>query len=175
VLHDAQAGQPCRSLHLLAQQREDLLWQDVGALLRHPRQMAYALERVHGGPWLPQEFQARKAAQHKERANLDSQVDRLTQADLAEIIPLEGYQRRRQTLEENIQAVETRSTLLETQGDCQAAVIGLMTSLAALTMDRLSVSSFRPPCCPPAACVPTSIATTIPCQRELKKRYPRGC
>jgi site-specific DNA recombinase len=75
--------------------------------------MAYALERVHAGRWLPQEFQGRKAAQRKERANLDTQGDRLTQAYLAEIIPLEDYQGRRQTLEENIQAVETQITLLE--------------------------------------------------------------
>jgi hypothetical protein len=50
---------------------------------------------------------------------------------LAEIIPLEDDQRRRQTLEENIQAVETQIALLETQRDCQAAVIGLITSIAA--------------------------------------------
>jgi site-specific DNA recombinase len=237
-LRDAQAGQPCRSRRFLAQQREDLLWQDVCALLRHPGQMAYALERVHAGRWLPQEFQARKAAQPKERVNPDTQGDQLTDAYLAEIIPLEDYQRRRQTLEENIQAVETQIALLETQGDCQAAVIGLMTSIAAfcqrvytrldratfaakrqliellkgrvivsdeavefryvmpthpasepvrffnyvktismmllrslterpsilalycLSMNRLSVSSFRPPCCPPAASVLTSIAAT---------------
>jgi hypothetical protein len=92
--------------------------------------MSSALERVRGGHRLPQEFQARKAAQRKERANLDAQVDRRTQAYLAEMIPLEDYQRRRQTLEENMQAVETQIALLENLGDCQAMVIRLMTSIA---------------------------------------------
>jgi hypothetical protein len=38
-------------------------------------------------------------------------------------------------------------------------------ALSSSSMSRLSVSSFRPPCCPPAACVPTSIAATVACQR----------
>jgi hypothetical protein len=46
------------------------------------------------------------------------------------MIPLGDYQRRRQTLQENMQAVETQIVLVENQGDCQAMVIRLMTSIA---------------------------------------------
>jgi site-specific DNA recombinase len=44
---------PCRSRHIPAQQLEDLVWHDLCALLKHPDQIAYALERAHGRHWLP--------------------------------------------------------------------------------------------------------------------------
>jgi site-specific DNA recombinase len=108
-----------------------LVWRDLWALLRHPEQIAYALERAHGGHWLPQELQARKEALRKGRATLETQVDRLTQAYLAEIIPLTEYERRRRTLEEKMQAVETQITQLEAQVDRQAEVAGLLISIEA--------------------------------------------
>jgi site-specific DNA recombinase len=131
VPRDAQPGQPCRSRHIPAQQLEDLVWHDRCALLRHPDQIAYALERAPGGYWLPQELQARQEALRKGRVTLETQVDRLTQAYLAEIIPLAEYQRRRWTLEEKIQALETQITQLEAQVDRQAEVAGLLISIEA--------------------------------------------
>jgi site-specific DNA recombinase len=127
----AQPGQPCRSRHIPAQQLEDLVWHDLCALLRHPEQIAYALERAHGGHWLPQELQARKEVLRKGQVTLETQIDRLTQAYLAEIIPLAEYQQRRRTLEEKIQAVSTQITQLEAQVDRQAAVAGLLIPIEA--------------------------------------------
>jgi hypothetical protein len=43
-----------------ADQLDALVWQDLCALLAHPAWIGYALERAHGGHWLPQELQARK-------------------------------------------------------------------------------------------------------------------
>jgi site-specific DNA recombinase len=126
-----QPGQPCRSRHIPAQQLEDLVWQDLCALLRHPEHMAYALARAYGRHWLPQELQARQEALRKGRVSLDTQIDRLTQAYLATIIPLEEYQRRRKSLEEQIQALEAQITQLEAQVDRQAEVAGLASSIAA--------------------------------------------
>ena len=125
----AQPGQPCRSRHIPAQQLEDLVWYDLCELLCHPEQIAYALERAHGGHWLPQELQARQEALRKGRVTLETQVDRLTQAYLAEIIPLAEYQRRRRALEEKIQALETQITQLEGHVDRQAKVAGLLSSI----------------------------------------------
>jgi site-specific DNA recombinase len=127
----AQPGQPCRSRHIPAQQLEDLVWQDLCALMRDPQHIAYALERAHGRHWLPQELQARQEVLRKGRGNLDTQVDRLTQAYLAEIIPLEEYQRRRRSLEEGIQALDTQMTQLEAQVDRHAEVTGLASSIDA--------------------------------------------
>jgi site-specific DNA recombinase len=100
------------------------VWQDLCALLKHPEHIAYALERAHGRHWLPQELQARQEALRKGRANLDTRMDRPTQAYLAAIIPLEEYQRRRRSLEESIQALETQMTQLEDQVDRRAEVVG---------------------------------------------------
>ena len=127
----AQPGQPCRSRHIPAQQLEDLVWHDLCELLCHPAQIAYALERAHGGHWLPQELQARQETLRTGRGTLETQVDRLTQAYLAEIIPLAEYQRRRQALEEKIQALETQITQLEAHVDRQAKVAGLVSSIEA--------------------------------------------
>jgi site-specific DNA recombinase len=107
------------------------VWQDLCALLKHPEHIAYALERAHGRHWLPQEWQARQEALRKGRANLDTQMDRPTQAYLAAIIPLEEYQRRRRSLEESIQALETQMTQLEAHVDRRAEVVGLVSSIEA--------------------------------------------
>ncbi len=107
------------------------MWQDLCALLQHPEPIAYALERAHGRHWLPQALQARQEALRKGRANLDTQLDRLTQAYLAAMIPLEEYQRRRRSLEERSQALETQMPQLEAQVDRRAEVVGLVSSIAA--------------------------------------------
>jgi site-specific DNA recombinase len=126
-----QPEQPCRTRYIPAQQLEDLVWHDLCALLRHPEHIAYALERAHGRHWLPQELQARQEALRKGRGHLHTQMDRLTQAYLAAIIPLEEYQRRRRSLEEKIQALEAQMTQLEAQVDRHAEVAGLASSIAA--------------------------------------------
>jgi site-specific DNA recombinase len=110
VPRDGQPGHPCRSRHIPAPQLEDVVWQDLCTRLRHPEQMAYALERAHGRHWLPQEWQARQEALRNGRVHLDTPMDRLTQAYRAAMIPLEEYQRRRRSLEENIQALEAPIT-----------------------------------------------------------------
>jgi site-specific DNA recombinase len=93
--------------------------------------MAYALERAHGRHWLPQEWQARQEALRNGRVHLDTPMDRLTQAYRAAMIPLEEYQRRRRSLEENIQALEAPITQWEAQVDRHAEVAGLASSMAA--------------------------------------------
>jgi site-specific DNA recombinase len=80
VPRDAPPGPPCRSRHIPAPQLEDLVWHDLCELLSPPEPMAYALERAHGGYWLPPEVQARKEARRKGRVHLDTQVERLIQA-----------------------------------------------------------------------------------------------
>jgi site-specific DNA recombinase len=63
------------------------VWHDLCALLAHPESIAYALERAHGGHWLPQEFQARKKTLRHAQTAVAQQLDRLTEAYLLEVIP----------------------------------------------------------------------------------------
>jgi site-specific DNA recombinase len=93
--------------------------------------MASALARAHGRHWLPQELQARHEALRKGRVHLHTQVDRLTVASLTESLPLEEYQRRRRSLEEKIQALDTQMTQGEGQVDRHAEIAGLASSIGA--------------------------------------------
>ena len=56
--------------------------------MSHPQSITDALERAHGGRWLPQEFKARQHNLREGRAALGRQLERLTDAYLGEVIPL---------------------------------------------------------------------------------------
>jgi site-specific DNA recombinase len=58
--YDAQANARCQARYSPADQLDALVWHDLCELLAHPEWMRYAVERAHGGHWLPQELQARK-------------------------------------------------------------------------------------------------------------------
>ena len=70
-----------------AQPLDTLVWQDLWELLTSPKRMAYALERAHGGHWLPQELQARTEALRKGQVSIANQLERLTEAYLQGVIP----------------------------------------------------------------------------------------
>ena len=57
---DASSDARCHARYSPADQLDALVWHDLCELLTHPEWIAYALERAHGGHWLPQELQARK-------------------------------------------------------------------------------------------------------------------
>jgi site-specific DNA recombinase len=113
----SQHDQRCEARYSPADQLEALVWQDLCDLLAHPEWIAYALERAHGGHWLPQELQSRREALHKASVRLSNQLDRLTQAYLQEVIPLAEYQRRRHDLEQKQQGLQTQQQQLEAQVD----------------------------------------------------------
>jgi site-specific DNA recombinase len=93
--------------------------------------MAYALERAHGGHWLPQELQARKEALRKDQVSLANQLERLTAAYLQGVIPLAEYQRRRQACEQKQHGLATQEKQLETQVDRQGALMKMVQSVTA--------------------------------------------
>jgi site-specific DNA recombinase len=53
---------------------------DLCDLLTHPQSLQHALERAHGGHWLPQELQARREQVRRGRQQLEAQLDRLSEA-----------------------------------------------------------------------------------------------
>jgi len=83
----SQHDQRCTARYSPAQQLDALVWQDLCDLLTHPEWMAYALERAHGGHWLPQALQARKEALRKSQGRVAQQLERLTEAYLQSVIP----------------------------------------------------------------------------------------
>ena len=90
-----------------------------------PSTIAQALARAHGGGWLPQELQARREQLRQGRRGLQGQLERLTEAYLLAVIPLPEYQRRRQALEQRLEALGAQADQLEAQVDRQAELAGL--------------------------------------------------
>ena len=121
----------CPSRYIPAHQLDELVWQDLSEVLSHPQSSGYALERAHGGHWLPQELQARREQLRRGQGHLEHQIERLTQAYLIEVISLAEYQRRRQELEQKFQALEAQAKQLELQVDRQAELTRLVTSIEA--------------------------------------------
>ena len=71
-------------------------------LLSEPEPLATAVARAHGGAWLPQELLARRETLRRGRAHLQQQLERLTDAYLRAVIPLDEYERRRRELEQRV-------------------------------------------------------------------------
>ena len=84
----------CVARSVPADQLDELVWQDVCELLTHPDAIATALYWAQGGLWLPQELQARRENLRKARVSLEQQMERLTDASLANVLQLEEYKRR---------------------------------------------------------------------------------
>ncbi|HYQ92132.1 MAG TPA: recombinase family protein [Candidatus Competibacteraceae bacterium] len=78
----------CASRYIPAHRFDELGWQDLVEMLSAPESLAYALERAHGGHWLPQDLQARREQLRRAQGNLQHQIERLTQAYLIEVISL---------------------------------------------------------------------------------------
>lgn len=115
----------CPARFIPAQQLDDLVWQDLCDLLQHPATIAYAMERAHAGHWLPQELQTRQENLRRGLASLTQQLERLTDAYLNAIIPVDEYKRRRQALTERQRALQNQNELLFAQVEHQQELAGL--------------------------------------------------
>jgi site-specific DNA recombinase len=107
--------QCCPSRLIPVRQLDELVWDDLCALLQDPERIARALERARAGAWLPQELQARRENLRKAGASLTQQVERLTQAYLEQVLGLEEYGRRRRDLEARIEALARQARELEAE------------------------------------------------------------
>ena len=119
----------CPSRYIPAKALDTLVWNDLCALLAHPESIAYALERARGGQWLPQDLQARREQLRRGQVHLEGQIERLTQAYLAAVIALPEYPRRRQEVDQKIQALAAQAQQLDAQADHQAELTGLTTAI----------------------------------------------
>jgi site-specific DNA recombinase len=106
-----------------------LVWEDLCPLITQPDYILKALQRAHGGEWLPQHLQSRKQSLRKAQSGVSQQLERLTEAYLLAIIPLAEYQRRRAELEQKSQALEAQTKELEAQADRQAELVKLGASI----------------------------------------------
>jgi site-specific DNA recombinase len=77
----------CPSRFVPVEQLDELVWADLCEVLLHPQCLAQALQRAQGGQWLPQELQARRENLRKGRMSVEHQLERLTDAYLAAVVP----------------------------------------------------------------------------------------
>jgi site-specific DNA recombinase len=123
-----------------------VVWKDLCDLLTHPESLSSALERAHGGHWLPQELQARQEHFRKGLYHLDQQRERLTEAYVQGIIPLAEYDRRRRDLERKVAALRQLEEQLLTQARTQQHLAQLalsMTDFCRRVQDGLVQATFE--------------------------------
>jgi len=119
----------CPSRFLPVGQLDELVWTDLCQVLLHPECLAQALQRAQGGQWLPQELQARRENLRKARVSLEHQLERLTDAYLAAVVPLEEYKRRRHELEQRLEAVASQVRQLEASASKHVELAGIAQSM----------------------------------------------
>lgn len=125
--------QKCPGRLIPSLQLDELVWRDFCDLLQHPDSLRYALERAHGGHWEPEHLQKRRAQLRAGRAQLDRQVERMTEAYLSGIIPLAEYERRRQGLEQQTRTLEQTEQQLAADSQQQAHTANLAQSIEDFT------------------------------------------
>ena len=122
-------GTKCRSRFIPAEPIESLVWEDLCRLLTHPEAIGYALERAHGGHWLPQDLQGRRDVLKRGQVRVEQQIERLTEAYLSEVVGLEEYRRRRHDLEQKVQSLGAQRQQLEAQVDRQGEIARMSLSV----------------------------------------------
>jgi site-specific DNA recombinase len=125
----ARCDPPCPSRYIPATQLDELVWTDLCALVRDPEHIRAALARAQGGDWLPQELQSRRENLRQGRASLRQQLDRLTDAYLRGVIPLDEYERRRRALEQQDQGLANQEGQLDGEADRHRELAGVAQSL----------------------------------------------
>jgi site-specific DNA recombinase len=119
----------CSARMIPAGQLDELVWQDVCEVLTHPQILQQALERAHGGHWLPQELQARRDTLRKARVHLSAQLERLTEAYLGTVMALPEYERRRIELQRKMDALAGQDQQLDRQTDQHAQLSAIASSM----------------------------------------------
>jgi site-specific DNA recombinase len=105
------------------------VWEDLCALLGEPEPLATAVARAHGGAWLPQELQARRETLRRGQKHLQQQLERLTDAYLRAVMPLDEYERRRRDLEQRLSALAKQEEQLRDDTERQRQLAGLAAML----------------------------------------------
>jgi site-specific DNA recombinase len=121
----------CSARSIPVEQLDALVWQDLCEMLTHPDRIATALYRAQGGQWLPQELQTRRENLRKARVSLEQQMERLTDAYLANVLQLEEYKRRRLELEQRLSVIAEQKRQLEANVGHHDQLAGMVQSIEA--------------------------------------------
>jgi site-specific DNA recombinase len=127
----------CPARYTPASQLDELVWKDL---------CAFAVARAHGGAWLPQELLARRETLRLAQVHLSQQLERLTDAYLRAVFPLDEYERRRRDLEQRMRALAGQEELLRHDVARRQQLAGVAASLEAFrarVQHGLAAASFE--------------------------------
>jgi site-specific DNA recombinase len=136
----------CRSRYIPTQVLDDLVWEDLCAILTAPEQLTAALARAQSGEWLPQELQARRASVQQALAQSERQQERLLSAYLAEVIDLQTFERNRVSLQQQQESLTIQQRELAACAQKQLDLSAIASSIEAFcvqTRAGLANASFE--------------------------------
>ncbi len=121
----------CPARYTPADQLDALVWHDLCEVLTHPELIQHELKCAQGDEWSPQELQARCENLRKGRVSLHQQLERLTDAYLHAVLPLDEYERRRRELTQKEQALAHQEEQLAGEAEHQQELAGVARSIDA--------------------------------------------
>jgi len=138
-------GQRCTARSIPGRALDDLVWDDLRAVLLEPEHLATALRRAHGGQWLPQELQARHARLRQALTQLDSAQQRLLDAYLAGVLTLSLFECKQRELTRRQEALQSQQRHLDAVAQQHITLSAAAASLEAIcgqVQDGLHTATF---------------------------------
>jgi site-specific DNA recombinase len=130
TLKELSDRESCKTRYIPAQQLDELVWHDLCKVIQHPEMIVQAIERARNGDWLPQALQARGETLKHGQESLTKQLERLTEAYLAGVMPLQEYQQRRSDLEVRKRVLDRQAQQLAIDTNQQVEVMQIATGAA---------------------------------------------
>ncbi len=127
-LHTFHSG-ACTGRYAPADQLDELVWQDLVQVLTTPASIEEALERAHGGYWLPQELQARLHKLETAQKQVDLQQARLLDAYLAGVVELAEFERKRGELTQKRESLQLQAAQLHASVEQRVELGKTLTSI----------------------------------------------
>lgn len=121
--------QRCRTRFAPATQLDELVWEDLCEVLTQPEHIGFALERAHGGEWLPQELKARIRSIEKALAQTERQKRRLLDAYLGGVLELPELERKRTELDQRRDALLAQRRQLDAGAKERVELAGIADSI----------------------------------------------
>jgi len=108
---------------------DELVWQDLCAVIRHPENTIRALQRAQSGRWLPQSLQAQRKTLQQSLAHLSRQEARLLEVYLGEVIERAEFERKRAEIHQKKMALQQQQRQLDAQTNQQRELADIATSI----------------------------------------------
>lgn len=121
--------QRCRARHAPGGQLDELVWEDLCEVLIHPEHIKAALQRAHGGEWLPQELKARLEGAEKAVSQIERHNRRLLDAYLGGVLELAEFERKRNELKGRSDAMLAQKRQLEATARERTELSGIADSI----------------------------------------------